>query len=86
MELVKVKGKEIEEFQEDGGQSIARTVIKRRFLLNIAQLALPYFIFTLNFMVVGYTILYPNYINVVSCSIFFIFSLIFVKFYGKIKE
>ena len=86
MELVKVKGKEIEEIQEDTGQNLAQGVIKRRFLLNMIKLALPYFVFTLNFGTIAYTLYNPSQLSVISCGIFFIFSLIFIKFYGKITE
>ena len=86
MELVKVKGKEIDEIQEDTGQNIARELIKRKILLNIIKLGLPYFVFTLNFGVIAYTLYNPSQLSVISCGIFFIFSLIFIKFYGKITE
>lgn len=84
MELVKVKGKE--EFQEDEGQTLANSVIKKRFLMNLIKLSLPYFVFSLNFGVITYSVLFPDELRIVLSTIFFIFSLIFIKFYGKISE
>ena len=79
LEAVKVRGKEVEVI-ETPEESVANNVIKRRFILETSKVAFPYFIFLLNFGIIAYSIWNPHEIRVVSAGIFFIFSIIFLKY------
>ena len=78
LEVVKMPTKEDSEAEQ--GRKIASNVIRTRFLMEFSKIAFPYFVFLMNFGIIAYSIWNPDNLRIISSGIFFVFSIVFLRY------